>query len=318
MDPIKAALGLASPAGARARLSIFIFHRVLAEPDPLFPGEPDAKRFDEILGWIASWFNVLPLDEAVRLRHEDRLPARAASITFDDGYADNWSIALPLLRRRGLSATFFIATGFLDGGCMWNDKVIAGVRGCTAPTLDLGGVGLGPWPMDSIDARRQAIEAILGKLKYEEAAKRDRISTEICDRALVEPPAELMLTSAQVRDLHGAGMVVGAHTATHPILARVPVEAAREEIVASRDALCELTGEPIALFAYPNGKPGVDYLPEHPRLVRELGFTGAVSTQSGAAGAATDAMELPRFTPWDRARGRFGARVVRNLFSTGG
>ena len=49
-----------APAGKLAKLSIVLFHRVLAEPDPLFPGDPDAKRFDELCGWLAAWYHVLP------------------------------------------------------------------------------------------------------------------------------------------------------------------------------------------------------------------------------------------------------------------
>src|SRR5690606_20361508 len=59
------ALAALSPGGAQGRLSILIFHRVLPVPDPLFPGEVDARRFDELLGWFRAWLNVLPLDEAV-------------------------------------------------------------------------------------------------------------------------------------------------------------------------------------------------------------------------------------------------------------
>ena len=105
-----------SPSGTRARLSILIFHRVLPEPDPLAPELPDRVRFEQILQWLKSWLNVLPLDQAVRRLSTGTLPERAASITFDDGYADNCTVALPLLLKHGLPATFFIATGFLDGG----------------------------------------------------------------------------------------------------------------------------------------------------------------------------------------------------------
>ena len=59
-------LSLLSPAAAKARLSILIFHRVLAQPDPLFPSEVDAALFDRLCGWIGSMFQVLPLDLAVQ------------------------------------------------------------------------------------------------------------------------------------------------------------------------------------------------------------------------------------------------------------
>ena len=126
--PVKVAFELLSPGQRNGRLSILIFHRVLAQVDPLFPEEVDAARFDVICGWLRRWFNVLPLDAAVRRLRDGSLPRRAAAITFDDGYADNHDIALPILKKHGLPSTFFIATGFLDGGCMWNDTVIEAIR----------------------------------------------------------------------------------------------------------------------------------------------------------------------------------------------
>jgi len=127
---LRTAFTLASPAGQRAGLSILVFHRVLPEPDPLFPNEVDAQRFDALLGWVKDWFSVLPLEEAVERLQRNRLPERAAAITFDDGYADNYAVALPILQRQGLSAMFFIATGFLNGGRMFNDTAIETVRRC--------------------------------------------------------------------------------------------------------------------------------------------------------------------------------------------
>jgi len=99
-----------SPAGPKARLSILAFHRVLRESDPLFPEVPDTRRFARVLTWLKGWCNVLPLDKAVERLSRGQLPERAAAITFDDGYADNYTEALPVLREHGMSATFFVAT----------------------------------------------------------------------------------------------------------------------------------------------------------------------------------------------------------------
>lgn len=313
---LKALLGLASPGGARGRLSVLIFHRVLPAPDPLFPDEVDAARFDALCGWLKAGCNVLPLDEAVARLKARSLPARAAAITFDDGYADNHGLALPILQRHGLSATFFIATGFLDGGRMWNDTVIEAVRRTSASAIDLGGLpGLPPetLPLDGVAARRVAIARIIGQLKYLPVAERQALTVRIAERCAVAPPDDLMMRAAQVRELRAAGMQIGAHTVSHPILARLDEAEARREIADSRDCLEALLGERVGLFAYPNGRPGSDYRPEQASLVRELGFDAAVSTAWGAAGTASDPFQLPRFTPWERTKLRFAARLAWNV-----
>jgi peptidoglycan/xylan/chitin deacetylase (PgdA/CDA1 family) len=319
---MKPAFSLLSPAGARGRLSVLIFHRVLAQPDPLFPDEMDAVRFDALLGWVKAWFNVLPLDEAIRRLDEGSLPARAAALSFDDGYADNHDVALPLLRRHRLPCSFFVATGFLDGGRMWNDTLIESVRLSTLPTLDLRGLvdahgdDLGSHALASTDDRRAALGRLIERVKYLPPEPRLACVQAIAQRAEVVPPDDLMMSSAQVRALRAAGMQIGAHTVSHPILAKLDNRQASDEIARSRDALQALLGDRVRLFAYPNGKPGTDYRPDvHPGIVRELGFDAAVSTRWAAARQGDDVFQIPRFTPWDRSRVRFGLRLARNLFS---
>ncbi len=304
-----------SPAGAQGRLSILIFHRVLREADPLFPGEFDAARFDAMLAWVTRLFDVLPLDHALARARSGDLPARAAAITFDDGYADNHDEALPILEKHGVSATFFIATDFLDGGRMWNDTVIAAVRNAPGEVIDLEPLGMGRVRVGSVAEKRAAIHALLPALKYlpdDERRARVAAIAELSGSAL---PDDLMMTSAQVRALRSRGMVVGAHTCSHPILASLGAAEARREIAQGRARLEEILGERVGLFAYPNGKPGKDYLPEHVDMIRALGFDAAVSTAWGALRRDSDPFQLPRFTPWDRTPLRFGYRMMRNLLS---
>ena len=298
-------------------LSILIYHRVVPEPDPLVPEQVCAKEFDWQLAVLGRWFTVLPLREAVARLRGGTLPVRSACVTFDDGYADNVAVALPILRRRGVPATFFLATGFINGGRMWNDSVIETFRRAQGDTLDARCIGLDALSISTIDLRRRAIERVLAALKYLPLEERQRHVEELGAETSHELPSDLMMTAEQVRHLHASDMEIGAHTVTHPILAGLNPEHAGNEIRDSKSRLEAITGAPITLFAYPNGKPGRDYCREHVGMVRELGFEAAVSTAWGVAHAASDPFQLPRFTPWDRTPGKFLLRLFHNTFRTG-
>ncbi|WP_326539100.1 polysaccharide deacetylase family protein [Pseudorhodoferax sp.] len=310
-------LGLAtrwlSSNGGDARLTVLIFHRVHGQLDPLFPGEPDRERFDQILGWLRRWYRVLPLADAIRLLRDGALPPGTAAITFDDGYADNATHALPILQRHGLTATFFITTDFLNGGRMWNDSVVEAVRGCRHEALDLREYGLGQYALSDLVSRQQAIGELLKRIKYLEPTERQHAVANVVQASDAHMPDDLMLTTEQLHALRCAGMGIGAHTCTHPILARLGDATALHEIAEGRSRLEQLLQQRVGLFAYPNGKPDRDYKRVHVEQVRSLGFDAAVSTAPGAANRDTDTFQLPRFTPWDRTAWRYGARLLRNL-----
>lgn len=315
---MKTLFSLASPGGAKGRLTVLIFHRVHAQPDPLFPGEVDRVRFDELLGWVRQWFQVLPLPQAIAQLRDGSLPPRAAALTFDDGYADNHDEALPLLQKHGLPCSFFIASDFLDGGRMWNDTLVEAVRRCATSALDLRGLPgleeLGCLPVVTLDDKRAAIAKLIARSKYLLPEPRLAQVNAVAERAAAELPVDLMMRSEQVKALHDAGMQIGGHTCSHPILARLDAQAAADEIERNQRLLARLLGEAPQVFAYPNGKPGEDYRPDRdPGIVRELGYAAAVSTSWGAARRDTDPFQIPRFLPWDRQRWRFGARLLRNL-----
>lgn len=315
LNPIYKLLGnRLAPAGPAGRLSILIFHRVLAVQDPLFPHEATVDTFDAHMAHLKAVFTVLPLTEAIARLKTGSLPARAASITFDDGYADNVTNALPILQQHGLPATFFIATAYLDGGRMFNDTVIEAIRRTPHDRLDLHELGLGLHDMESNAAKSRAIGQILPKVKPLPSDEREATVARLCELADCGMlPEDLMMTTDQLRSLHAAGMDIGAHTARHPILANMDDAAVRQEIAEGKAFLEAALGERIRLFAYPNGKPGKDYLPEQAAIVRELGFEAAVSTQPGVAVRVSDPFQLPRFTPWSRNANRFIPSLLSNL-----
>jgi peptidoglycan/xylan/chitin deacetylase (PgdA/CDA1 family) len=115
-----------------------------------------------------------------------------------------------------------------------------------------------------------------------------------------------MLTPDMVVNLDRNGVEIGAHTVTHPILTSLDCNTARAEIVGSKEYLEALLGKPVPLFAYPNGKAGIDFDASHVSILRENGFAAAFTTVVGA-------FQLPRSRPWDRTPFLFGVRLLRWL-----
>ena len=298
-------------AGGRGRsLLVLIFHRVLPEHDPLLPDEPDARRFTAEMELLGSCFDVLPLIDAVARLRAGTLPARAACVTFDDGYANNCDVARPILAAKGIPATVFVAPGFLDGGRMFNDAVIETVR--RAPQrLDLRPLGMGDHALADVASRRRLVDELLRQLKYLEPGERGRRIQQIVEAAGARLPADLMMTRGQVRQLRESGIEIGAHTMDHPILTSVDDATARAQIVDSKRTLEEITGAPVVTFAYPNGKPNRDYDARHVAMAREAGFVTALTTAWGAAAADSDPFQIPRVAAWDRTPLRYGLRLAR-------
>jgi len=314
-SPMRFLPSIFSPAGKRAKLSIVIYHRVLPEPDLLLGQKGDIANFDAHLRILSRNFNILPLSQAVQMLKTNTLPSRAVCITFDDGYADNAEIALPILKKYSAVATFFVSSGVLNGGRMWNDTVIESVRRAQGEQLDLTQLDLGNHSIKTLTERREVLFMLIEKLKYMPQEQRkslvDKLSAVIGEKL----PDNLMMTSDQVQELHREGMEIGAHTVSHPILARVDNTVAYREIADGKVMLEELTNAPVRLFAYPNGKPNKDYLIDHVKIVKHLGFEAAVSTAWGAAQSSDDVYQLPRFTPWDLNENLFVLRMTRNLLN---
>ena len=306
-----------SPQGKQAELSILIYHKILAERDMLFPGEVTANTFNKQLIELKKVFNIIPLAEAISRLTRDTLPARAVCITFDDGYADNATIALPIIQEHGLNASFFIATAYLNGGRMFNDTIIHAIRHSREPWADLSKLQLGRHNLDSFESKRQAIGDILKVVKYLPLGERETLANELLSLLTDEPaPNNLMMSTSQLKILYDAGMTIGGHTAHHPILAKLSKEASLQEIAEGKEELEGILGDKIRYFAYPNGLPGVDYSEQHVNIVKHLGFKAALSTRWGTGNRFSDIFQLPRFTPYSNSLLKFTPMLFKNIINS--
>lgn len=298
------------------RFAILIYHRVRNETDPLTPYDMKAEQFDWEMRLLRQYFNVLPLSEAIDALNNHTLPERAVCITFDDGYTDQVEVALPILKKYGHPAAFFIPTGYLNSGCMWNDVVTETIRFYYGGELDLAELNLGIHKTSTLDQKREVIARLLVTIKHFHPEKRKEVLDHMRTVIGFDVATDLMMGEDKIRLLSNAGMEIGSHTKMHPILTSLSDDEAANEISESKYILEDIISKPVRYFAYPNGKPYEDYMPEHVEIVREAGFEAALSTAKGVATTESDRFQLPRFTPWDDKPTKFMLRMISNYTET--
>lgn len=301
-------------AGRGNRLCVVNYHRILAGPDPMLESEPDVETFRWQMALLARCFNVLPLSAALSALDAGKLPARALSITFDDGYRSVHDLALPVLREFGLPATVFVTSGHIGERDMWNDCIIEAVQHLPAGQLDLRQLGLGSYSLHSLEARKATLAELTEASKYLPPPARLALVESL--GAMVGEGAGahgLMLTADMILNLDRHGIEIGAHTVSHPILTSLDDLDARHEIVAGKEQLEAVLGKPVTLFAYPNGKIGKDFDARHAAMAREAGFVAAFTTEPGAITKNGNRFALARSRPWDKTPLMFGLRLLRWL-----
>jgi peptidoglycan/xylan/chitin deacetylase (PgdA/CDA1 family) len=196
-----------------------------------------------------------------------RAPERPVLVTFDDGYRSVLRYALPILERYRIPATIFVCTDPVERReRLWFDAV-AEVFG----------------------------EATSEGAKYLDYDSWRALADDAAMAAGIDDP-HAVLTIAELQSLASHPLItVGAHTASHPILARAPLDVQRAEIVKSRATLATWLGRPVDAFAYPNGRRGLDYGEDTIEAVGDAGFTAAFSVNDAFAGPWNRRLDNPRF-----------------------
>lgn len=295
----------------KRKLSVLMYHQVLPVHDYMRPFEMTAEIFKQHLEYLTANFTLLTLSDALNKLHSNTLPSNAAVMTFDDGYENNASIALPMLNEFSVPASFYIATDFLNGGAMWNDKVLEAVRRWPTGTLKVA-IGEKNLEFHLSDDKSRAFAGgeLLSAFKYLPLAERANAVDEFTSGAI--DGLNYMMSDAQVKLLHDNGMEIGGHTCSHPILSGLSESKAFQQISENKRYLESVLGQKITSFAYPNGKPGKDYTKQTIELVKRAGYQYAVSTHEGVANNVTDEFQIPRFTPWRNDKFGFFALLAKN------
>ncbi len=294
--------------------TILTYHRVHPTHSLFGIDTVTPALFESQMRCVRRQFTVLTVEEIVyRIRAGHPLPPRCAAITFDDGYADNYHHAYPILKRLGLRATFFLATGCIGSGqVLWFDRVLRAFEQtrCTEAVLPYAGE---PMPLSTMEQRQVAGFLALRWLRATPGDEREAAMRQLFECLQVIPPAKdpvLMLDWDQVRAMARDGFRFGAHTVSHPILTTISLDEVATEVRDSKQAIEEATGQPVTTFAYPSGRPQ-DYSSEIVSLLSSAGYTAAVTSGAFAVNSTgEDLFRLKRMRPWERDIASFFLRLV--------
>lgn len=297
------------------KLSVFLFHKIPNEVDELLPNELDLARFIQVVDFIETHFEVICLADAAKLISQNRFSGNIAAITFDDGYAEWRQGAAEILAQRSLPATFFITTGQLFGRPMWHERLANIVRHYSGETLDTQAVCLPPLTVGSLGERASALQALDFHFKYLPPVIRDRFLDQLEEKVGVQFSAVPTFSANDLLTIANKGFEIGAHTLDHPILGLCNSDQAQEEIGNSREILEGIIKRPVKGFAYPNGRPWIDFSWRHIDMVKAAGYDYAVTTQWGSARSDTSPYQIPRFTPWGPSRRMMTLQLLRNIFT---
>jgi peptidoglycan/xylan/chitin deacetylase (PgdA/CDA1 family) len=285
---------------------VLCYHRAATPRCDPFALSVAPARLREHLAALTELVEVLPLGELMARRRE-RKPSPAVAITFDDGYADNYLDALPLLSAAGVPATLFVASGVIHNtGHFWWDQLshlfLDPVPLPPNITLTVGGITLTA-DLRSDHARLRALLLIRARLYTRTPPEIDHALETLSDRLGVplisDCPDHRLLSEDQLKKVAAApGIEIGSHSVSHPSLPALDDASLSRELEVSRSDLSAATGQPVDTFAYPFGDPSsLDR--RTVRSVRSTGYRSAFTLAHGPVGWWTESQRAPRYLVGD-------------------
>lgn len=274
---------------------ILMYHRVTKlDHDPWSLAVTPA-RFRAQIEHLKTVREVVPLTDLLQPGSR-----RRAAITFDDGYADIHASARPILHALACPATVFVTTGATeDEREFWWDELtrIVFTPAALPAVLELTiGGATRRWAAPREAGERRGFHDEIWNVLRPLGPSEQRVALDEMARwagvDLSPRASHRAMTRAELRDLAHSGIAIGAHTVSHPKLSQLSIEAATQEIRASREACEALVDAPVRTFAYPFG----DHDDKTVEAVRREGFDLAVTVEPGGVKPRTDPMRLPRLS----------------------
>ena len=240
------------------------------------------SAFDAQMAFVARHFNCLSLPEAVRRLASGTLPERSLVVTFDDGYLDNLTLALPILRKHSVPATVYIATGLIDmTGLPWWYELEQLIASSSEVRLHWHQQHL-HFSLFDAEEKTKAFNRLNRMIKLMDGREQSRfmqlLRQQCSDRRAAEKE---FLNHDQLRELADDPLIhIGAHSHRHLALSTLDPVQLHHEIKQSKDLLEDWLKRPVEHLAYPFGGQAHASRREFDAAAK-LGFASAVTTRLG-------------------------------------
>jgi len=309
LQHVAAGMGAIEQFSQKPYLMILMYHRILpANDERTLTEEPGMIVTPETLRLhleiAKNKFDIIKLSDWVKMKESgSSLPRRACAITFDDGWADNYEFAFPILKSLKIPATIYLTSSLISTDKkFWPERL-------SNLIIDISRNHSEKWSRSCLDWVRNSrtgytfndqvptqdeLAEIIDAAKHlpdqEIHSRIDKIELELSISTSSNQPS--LLTWEQLDEMIKFGLIeAGSHTCHHVRLEEETLQSTVEyEIVSSKHEIEQHTGQTVSSFCYPNG----DYCPKALELVRQH-YSNALTTKSGRNTATTDTHLLYRY-----------------------
>ncbi|MEW5804340.1 MAG: polysaccharide deacetylase family protein [bacterium] len=292
--------------GNTSRCLILMYHRVGGDEDKSLYGI-SKQNFERQMQFLREHMRPIPLSFLVdRLQNRSPIPPKSVVVTFDDGYADNYFNAYPVLRKYRIPATIFLVAGYISTGKrFWWDQLRAVVqRNPNLPTVLEKDCFLPPrvlarWLSGGPHSYQELAESLIAHIWRNQNTCPDHW-IELLGRGLEKDLSTddyAPLTWEQVKEMSHHDLEFGSHTVSHPNMVHLPSEEVEDELRMSKKIIEKHLGCPVEGFAYPIGQCE-HYDNRIKTLVHKVGFQYACTAQFGCIYPENwDILSLRRIPP---------------------
>ncbi len=273
-------------------LQILTFHRVLPEGEEYFipPMAISANTFSKLIRWLAKFMKIIDLNDAAKQIRAGGFQGRAAAISFDDGYKDNFDVAKDILKQAGIPATFFIPVYPIDkGDPYWWDYLYHVVRRDISEFLKWL-KSIGHEQIITQQPLKLFCRSIVQYLNGLGNAERLAFLTDMSKTFGDYDGGRMLMIWNEVKQLIEEGFSIGSHSLSHIPLTDLTPDDAEIEIKKSKSALSERLDAEILGFCYPRGACNANIA----MMAKEAGYAYAVTTVFGSNHSDCDLYRLSR------------------------